>query len=227
MHLRYPFRLATFLLVLFTLPAFGQTVAEAEPEEEEIKVMVRHSLIHWLDPFLPSAQIGIDYRIAPKHYLRHEVGYFFDIGYEDPQSLLGLSGFRFRTAFRSYRRTALPSRRSTYVEFNLDYRYTDMEIAGDFWRDNFNFQQRINYRVWQNSVTGNMQVGQSRAIGKRWRIDLGVGLGLRLNHRKFSSVPDDADFNTNGDLSVWNYDFRTGYSVGLNMPIVVAIGYWW
>lgn len=224
MQLRLPY-LPLLLFLLGALPLLGQSTEQAE--EEEIKVMLRHSLIHWLDPLLPSAQVGIDYRLAPKLYLRHEVGYFFDMGYEEPNALLGLHGLRFRTALRKYRRTALPSRRSTYLEWNLDYRYIDMEVAGDFWRDNFNFQQRINYRVWQNSLTANFQVGQSRAIGQHWRIDLGIGLGVRVNHRKFSAVPEDANFSTNGQLSAWNYDFRNGYSFGMSMPIVVAIGYWW
>lgn len=217
--------LALLCLLLFQLPAQGQSTVENE--EGEIKMMVRHSIIHWMDPFLPSALVGVDYRIGPKQYLRHEIGYFFEYSHDAENSLLNLNGLRLRTAYRKYRRTALPSRRSTYLEWQLDYRYLDLEIAGDFWRDNFSFQQRIDYRAWQHSFTANVLVGQSRTIGEHWRIDLGIGLGFRLNHRRFSPVPEDTNFNTNGQWTTWNYDFRRGYSVGLGMPIVLAIGYWW
>ena len=117
---RYFSLLAAAILVCFST-VNAQTV---EPEEEEIRMMVRHSLIHWIDPLLPSAQVGIDYRVAPKLYLRHELGYFLDLGFEEPESLAALNGFRLRTAFRQYRREALPSRRSTYLEINLLHRRT-------------------------------------------------------------------------------------------------------
>ncbi|MEL7248175.1 MAG: hypothetical protein AAFO03_07140 [Bacteroidota bacterium] len=214
-----------FCLAL-TVDAKAQSV-DKNATQPEIKGVLRHSLIHWLDPYLPSAQIGLDYKIGPRTYLRHDVGYFFDIGYNEPRGLVGINGIRLRNGYRKYQQSPRRLGRLTYIEFNLDYRYLDLLIAGDFRRDNFNFQQRINYSVWQHSLTANIQTGFFRHINEHWRLDLGFGLGLRVNYRKYSSVPSDASFITNGPYLGWEYASRRGLNLGLNIPIVVAIAYQW
>lgn len=220
--------LLTGLLIASSLSAHTQTTnTPTDSLRQEIRGMIRHSLVHWLDPIMPSAQFGVDYRIGYRQYLRHDVGYIFDIGYDEPIALEGISGLRFRTAYRKYYQAAWLKRRLTYLEFNLDYRYLDASIAGDFWRDNFSYQQRINYSMWQHSISANIQFGISRTISDQWRFDLGIGAGIRLNHRTFSDVPDDARFSTDGEIWVWDYGVREDFSFGLSMPLVIAIGYQW
>ena len=222
-----------FLVLLLCLGGMmlpkHSTAQSAIPEDSqtEIKGMVRASVIHWLDPILPSAHFRVDYRVAPRTYLRHEVGYFFDLGFDEPEAIEGIDGIRLRTAYRSYFQDVWQRPQLTYLEFSVGYRYLDLTIAGDFWRDNFNFQQRINYSVWQHSITTGIHAGITRAVGEHWRIDLGIGAAIRCNIREYSDVPDDATYDTNGPYLGWDYNSRSGVSFGLSMPLVIALGYQW
>jgi len=225
--------LRIFLIIAFFLTGYSTLSAQDESSATdslsgEIRGIIRHSFIHWMDPIVPSALVGIDYRIGDHKYLRHELAYIFDLGYEEPQALTSLSGFRLRTAYRKYHQAPQLSRRLIgYLEFSADYRYLDVGIDGDFRRDAGNFRQRINYHLWQHSVSLNLLAGMTVPIGAKWLADFGVGGGVRLNHRRYSEVPDDALFITNGVWYLWNYDSRADYSFAISMPIILALCYQW
>ena len=176
-----------------------------------------------MDPYLPGAYIELEHRLKDTRYWRHQVGYISDLGFGGQIAVENLSGIRLRTGLRKYRRSIIPNADVQFWEVSLDYRYIDILLTGDFWRDNFNFQQRLNYNLWQHSISLNYIYGFSAGISKRWRLDVGLGAGVRLNHRDYSDLPSDARFDTNGGL-LWAYNSQNGWEFALSVPVILSLG---
>lgn len=201
----------------------AQSNALEQLDQQQPRFMIKHSLSHWLDPYLPGPHLEVEHRHKGTRYWRHQVGYIMDLGLGGQIAVDNLSGFRLRTGYRKYRRAIIPYADTPFWEVSLDYRYIDIFLAGDFWRNNFNFQQRLNYNLWQHSISLNYSYGFSVGISPAWRLDVGLGAGVRLNHREYTDLPSDARFDTNGGL-LWGYNSRNGWEFALSVPLVLSVG---
>lgn len=192
---------------------------------------VRLSLIHFLDPIVPSVHATYEYRLRYNTYLRHEVGIFFDYG-SDNNALKNLNGFRFRTTRRAYRWQSQTQKQRYYWEIAADYRYTLAESEGDFTIRDENggsFSRRLPYTITKNSLSINYNRGAVYYLGKNWQFDVGIGAGVRANYRKSSEIPVSgsgrAIFNTNGDLFWQYYNGREDLHISASASIAAALGY--
>ena len=207
---------------LFWGTSFGQSLIEEQGADRAIRL----SLGHLFDPMTPGPHLSYEHRTGGNIYLRHEVGVIFDYNYPDQESLDALKGFRLRTARRKYRNNPGLIRQRHYHEFAFDYRWLDARVGGDFFRGGIStgFSQRITYGIVQHSFTFNYLRGMCANIGAHWQLDLGLGLGLRLNNRNYSEIPEDAFFDTNGSL-FWQYGVREPWHLTLSVPMILALGY--
>ncbi|MEL7222975.1 MAG: hypothetical protein AAGJ93_16755 [Bacteroidota bacterium] len=193
---------------------------------------LRFSLIHFLDPITPCAQLTYEYRLRYNTYLQHEFGVFFDYG-ANAGALANLNGFRFRTARRTYRRQNQAQKRRTYWEVEADYRYIHAESRGDFQirstNGNGSFNRSMAYSVFDHSVAFNYNRGSVYKLGRNWQFDWGFGGGVRTHFRHTSDLPlpenTRAIFLTNGDL-FWRYNNGTGdLFFSLSLAITASLGY--
>jgi hypothetical protein len=195
-------------------------------EDEGPDQIIRLSFIHFLDPLSPGPHVSYEHRLRYNTYLRYEVGVLFDYG-NAQTSMADLHGFRIRTARRAYRWNGGQIKQRYYWEIATDYRYTDARSVGDFLRINNNgsYNQQIPYSIFQHSLSLNYNRGACYYLGENWEIDVGLGLGVRGNYRQYSTVPEDAIFDTNGGL-FWRYDStREPLHVTLSASILFALGY--
>lgn len=213
--------LLLFVSCLWGNTSFSQTLQEEQGADRAIRL----SLGHLFDPMTPGPHLSYEHRTKGNVYLRHEVGVIFDYNYPDQESLDALHGFRLRTARRKYRNNPGIIRQRYYYELAFDYRWTDARVGGDFSRGiGTGYRQRINYEIVQHSFSFNYIRGFCANFGAHWQLDLGLGLGLRLNNRNYSEVPEDAFFDTNGSL-YWQYGIREPWHLTLSVPIIFALGY--
>jgi hypothetical protein len=185
------------------------------------------SLAHPLDPVQPGIYLSYLHQTRELTFARYQVGYLLFLNYADQDGIQDLTGFRLRTNLRQYRKALIDRGRATFWEAGVDYRYLDLTIAGDFSRDRFQYQERINYDMWQHSLSFSILTGASVAFSQRLRLDVGLGAGIRLNYRQFSAVPPDAFFRTNGNIWLWNYQSREGFHATLSVPVIFDLCYYW
>ncbi|MGH1435376.1 MAG: hypothetical protein ACRBG0_13070 [Lewinella sp.] len=205
----------------FSVTSFGQPLYEEQGADR----VIRLSLGHLFDPLTPGPHLSYEHRTRGNIYLRHEVGVFFDYNYPDQESLQDLGGFRLRTARRKYHNNPGIIRQRHYHEFAFDYRLLNARVEGDFIRGGFNgFTQRIPYGIVQHSFSLNYIRGFCAIFGEHWQLDLGLGVGLRLNNRNYEEVPEGAIFDTNGSL-FWQYGAREPWHLTLSVPMILALGY--
>lgn len=215
------FHLLLCLLIFGSGLAVCQTT-DIEFEDEGPDHIIRLSFVHFLDPLTPGPHVSYEHRIRYNTYLRYELGYAFNFG-NVHLALEDLDGFRLRMARRVYRWHGGQIRQRYYWEVAADYRYYFAQVNGDFSRGSF--RQRIPYTITQHSLSLNYNRGACYYLGKNWEIDIGLGLGVRLNQRDYSSVPDDASFLTNGGL-FWQYgSSREPLHVTLSTAMLFALGY--
>lgn len=213
-------------LLLFASGLGGNTCfGQALYEEQGADRAIRLSLAHFFDPLVPGPHLSYEHRTRGNIYLRHEVGVFFDFDYPDQESLEALNGFRLRTARRKYRNNPGIIRQRYYYELAFDYRWLNAQVEGDFTRGGFGgFTQRIPYGILQHSFSFNYIRGFCANFGDHWQLDVGLGLGLRLNNRIYGEIPEDAFFDTNGSL-FWQYGTREPWHLTLSVPMILALGY--
>lgn len=194
---------------------------------EEKKIYgLKISFARLLTPFIPSTQLAFEHSGKKGRFWRHQAGVYFDFGYKDQEAIEQLKGIRLQTGLRKYKSKF--SRNTSFREFSLDYRYLDILIGGDFVRSNFNFRQRINYNMWQHSFSLNYIWGQTIYLNANWHFDAGIGLGVKVNKRSFSSIPEGASFSTNGSNLLWSYGLSEGTQAIISVPFILSIGYtWW
>lgn len=215
-----------FLLTysLFLGLAWGQSKSLSELQGADRAI--RLSLGHLFDPLTPGPHLSYEHRIRDNIYLRHEVGVFFDYNYPDQESLDALRGLRLRTTRRKYQHNPGVIRQRRYYELSFDYRWLDARVEGDFFRSGVSagYRQRIQYGIVQHSFSFNYIRGLCFNFGAHWQLDLGIGMGLRLNHRIYEEIPEDAVFDTNGSL-FWQYGTRAPWHLTLSVPMILALGY--
>ncbi|RMF01186.1 MAG: hypothetical protein D6772_05215 [Bacteroidetes bacterium] len=185
------------------------------------------SVVHWLDPIQPGVYLSYQHQRRRLLFVRYQMGYLLFLNYSDQDGIQNLNGLRLRTSLRQYREPLIDRGNAPFWEAAVDYRYLDVTIAGDFSRSNFQFQQRMDYSMWQHSFSLNVLAGFSLAFSQQVRFDVGIGAGLRLNYRQFSPVPEDSFFSTNGNPWLWKYGAREGFHATLSMPVIMDLCYFW
>lgn len=221
-----------FVICCFWL-APNATHAQTTPGLEGPDYILRLSLVHLLDPYTPGPHLSFEHRIKGNDYLRHEVGWITDFGYDADENLEHVQGFRVRTGYRRYISNPGKISRRLFREFSFDYRSLDIGARDNFQLGQLNaFDQVRSYEIKQQSFSLNYIRGLSLILGEkdRWQLDLGLGLGLRINHREFSEIPEGVlPDPLNGSLlfstAVWEYGRRKGLTAGISMPLIGAVGY--
>lgn len=224
----YKYILYFSILCAFPLAAFTQEdTLSLKTTMYEKPLSLKISVLRLISPVLPSVHLTFEHPGQKEgRFWRHQAGTYVHYGSKDQEAIEQIQGVRLQTGLRKYK--SKNSRTTSFKEISFDYRYLDLLIGGDFNRSRFNFRQRINYNMWQHSLSLNFILGQSIYISEHWHIDIATGLGVRLNHRTFSSVPKDASFNTNGSKLLWKYEFSDmPWRTTLSVPVVLAIGYAW
>jgi hypothetical protein len=185
------------------------------------------SLIHWLDPSVPGPHISYLHALSrDREYLRVELGYLMDLNYQEALEVRELSGLRARTTWRKYRYPLSTQGSVRFRELSLSYRYLDMALAGDFWRSDFQYQERLTYRLRQHNLSLSYIVGQSLLLAPGLRLDVGIGVGGRLRLPLPGKIPDDAVFDTNGYF-LWFYDDSRRPEFTPTFPVLLHLGYFW
>lgn len=222
------FKYILFFLILWSLslPSFSQKDSLDLVPIGGQNYSLKLSLPRLITPIIPSIQLAFEHSDKKGRSWRHQVGKYFDFNYKDQESIEHINGIRFQTGLRKYKSKYAKS--TSFKELSFDYRYLDLLIGGDFIRSNFNFQQRINYSVWQHSLSLNFIWGRTIYLGKNWHFDIGTGLGIKVNQRSYGSIPADALLSTNGNSLLWEYGQRSGWHATLSIPIIFSVGYtWW
>lgn len=185
------------------------------------------SAAHWFDPTVPGPHLSY-LRALPneRQYLRLELGYLLDLGYQEALDIKNLRGVRGRVGWRKYRRPLSMRGSVGFGELGLSYRYLDLSIAGDFWDPSFQFQQRYIYRLRDHEIALSYLRGVSLYLSPNWRIELGIGLGVGLRFPRYTGVPEGYFFETNGYF-LWRYDQYADPTLGVSVPILVHFGYYW
>ncbi|MCB0636221.1 MAG: hypothetical protein KDC54_06370 [Lewinella sp.] len=188
---------------------------------------VQFSAVHWFDPSVPGPHLSFLHRLAHERtYMRYELGYLLDLNYQQPLDIQGLWGVRGRVTRRRYRQTLSTQGSVRFWEVSFSYRYLDMDIAGDFWRDQFQYQQRLVYKLRQHNLSLSYIIGNSFWLAPRLRLDVGAGIGFRVKLPRHGAVPEDAVFDTNGYL-LWQYQSSNDPVSGFSAPLLLHLGYFW
>ncbi len=217
--------IAVSSLLSLSIVAQKDSLGIVPPENQKVYGL-KVSFAQLITPFIPSTQLAFEHSGKKGRFWRHQAGMYFDFGYKDQEAIEQLKGIRLQTGLRKYK--SKYSKSTSFREFSLDYRYLDILIGGDFNRANFNFQQRINYNMWQHSFSLNYIWGQSIYLNSNWHFDVGIGLGIKINERIFSTIPKNTSFSTNGSDLLWRYGQYEGTRATLSVPFIFSVGYtWW
>lgn len=202
--------------------AIGQETDSISYDQKTVKQKTLSlSLSSFMKPLLPGPLLSYQYKDGKDRYWNHQVGLFLNLGFVEQNAIEHLRGIKLASGLRKYRS------KNNFVEFSLDYQYVDVLIGADFWRDGFNYTERLNYNMWQHSLAFNFIVGTTAHLSKHLQLDIGIGLGAKLNHRQYSPIPDDARFSTNGSIFLWRYYDREKWNGNVSAPIIVSLGYAW
>jgi hypothetical protein len=194
-----------FILVIL-MPVLGG--AQTGGGEADNSKSVPSLILHWqpsylVSPYMPAVQFSLEHRFADRLYGHYQAGYLFNGGWAAAPTRLSASGFRVQAGVRRYLQEFVRGQESSFVEFQFMYRQYDAVIAGDFCRFGCAFRQRINYEMSRTAVGPFIFVGKNFG-GPKVPLTFGCGFGLQHVRIKFSDVPGDAVFRTNGAL-LWPY----------------------
>lgn len=219
-------RISLLVLIIGCWQEYGTAQIQAR-DTTAFRYAIKTSLAHWADPLTPGPYISFEHQTRDNVYVRYQLGYLLRLGYEDQEAIEDMHGFRIRWGLRQYDQRPTAKNDTNFWEASFDYRYLDALVGGDFSLNDGQFNQRILYDVWQHSWSFNFITGRSFGLGRGWRLDIGIGAGVRLNHRQFSTIPDGTVFDTNGNLYVWNHGSREGWHATVSVPAVFSFGYMW
>jgi hypothetical protein len=145
-------------------------------------VGLKFSPFSLIDP-LTSIQFAVEYQVAQKNSLQHELGYITQLLYTDELGYRKSSGVRFRNEFRIYLEEKGSNLRGFYLapELLLIYfRYERNAVYGQDCTGPFNcaYYQRKDYTVQKQVVALHQKVGY-QSITNRFLVDIYTGIGYR------------------------------------------------
>jgi hypothetical protein len=173
----------SILLLLFAQLAQSQDTSAFQPS----KVVLYLNLSAFIDLSNPTAAIGINYAIKPKHRIEHETGYI----YESPLNVQkGFSGWRLRSSYQYCLPVGLKD--YAYVGIQGTYKILSGDIENFVWRDNRTYQQNIRFNANLRTVGFNSLIGFA-GVSKRITYDFQIGLGSRWTTFNYKDLPADAE----------------------------------
>ncbi|MCB0568452.1 MAG: hypothetical protein KDC66_01750 [Phaeodactylibacter sp.] len=214
----------TGLVMLFLARgiAIGQ---EANAEAAAPRFMIKNGTTSLLDPLVPSFNLAVEYRWAGRFSTHIEGGPLLPFRYFNEPATEGLKGSRFRGAMRYYLRPPRIGTHAAYLELMYTYQFISARIEGDFWRESSSgaYGQRLWYDFEQKKHAGYLNIGIQQIFASGFLFETGAGLGPFNRSRRYSDIPDDASFHTNGSL-FWKYGSQDDGAL-LGLMLYINLGY--
>ena len=187
---------------------------------------LKNGTLSLLDPFAPSFNIGAEHILLPRLYGHLEAGPMFNLRLFQEPTIDNLRGYRLRGAIRYYLRPPRIGTHAGFIEILYTHQYTDVDIEGDFRRNNDlgRYRQRLSYHMEQRKQSVSFNLGLQQIYAKRFLFEFGAGLGISYKRAAFSGVPPDASFRTNGGLG-WEYDPSPNSPTVAAVQVYVNLGY--
>jgi hypothetical protein len=177
------------LFIFFLAKMSNLTAQESRPVNPGRSFKV--SLMDAIDPFSPAFMLSYEQPFAEFYSVQAEGGFISTFGgkwvQEEP-----IGGFKTRLEIRKYWPFTAPK---DFVYIGLQGMYKKMRYPSEndvFCRDGCNYFQWFNFREENNAYAGHLSLGLIFFAGQHIIIDLGGFGGLRVNHRRYVGVPDDA-----------------------------------
>jgi hypothetical protein len=217
--------MSKILFILLLCPWVLQAQDALKAEAPVPVVNLKFSPFSLIDP-LTSIQFAVEYQVARKSSLQHELGYITQLLYVDELGYRKSSGMRFRNEFRIYLEKKGSNLRGFYLapELLLIYfRYERNAVYGQDCTDRFNcaYYQYKDYTVQKQVVALHQKVGY-QSITNRFLVDIYTGIGYRhVRVRNIDAPPiyefyDDFSFSSrkvegNYGLPSLSFGFKIGY----------------
>ncbi|KAA3624038.1 MAG: hypothetical protein DWQ02_23620, partial [Bacteroidetes bacterium] len=108
--------------------------------------------------------------------------------------LQSLNGLRWLTEYRFYfGKTRKSLFKNLYFSVSGRYIYWDSDREGTFWRDNFSYQQRLDFRLQQHRIAMNVGIGIEPQLSDRVSLGFGLLLGRGIRIQQHDGVPEDGE----------------------------------
>lgn len=196
----------------YALPIFAQspsgdteTVTEAVP-----RLVLKHGTSSFLNPVIPSLNVGLERAIFPQLSVHIEAGLPIPFRYFNSFPIVSdLSGYRARAALRFYFEPVSFGTATSFVELFFNRSVTNASVEGDFNRATIfgDYFQLINYNVNQEITGIYANYGLQVIEQKGFVFETGVGIGGQYRRDTYKNIPADARFITNGS-NIFNPERR-------------------
>ncbi|MEM9261934.1 MAG: hypothetical protein AAGA62_19995 [Bacteroidota bacterium] len=217
----------TYLLIFLFLASTlaGQTVLY-DANAGLPKRVLRTSLAHLADPIVMGPTFNYENVVRPGVFIRREVGLMLPYGAYSSRVVNELFGFRARTTRRKYPRAKLSQKAYFYHEWSFDFRYLTANLTGEFslGPPTSSITTEVDYGITQHSLSTSYHVGVVFLLGERLQLDIGAGIGGRLNYRNYHGVPEGISFIPDSNF-FWQYGTRNPFHPTITAPLIFALGY--
>ncbi|MEM6964776.1 MAG: hypothetical protein AAF573_08435 [Bacteroidota bacterium] len=200
------------LSLTVTLLLFFSLKINAQVEQEDAPPMKQYS-IFWnptalVNPRLPSAMFGMEYRWKPRLAFQQQLGFSILKMSEEGNDFNTIPiertriGYRWISEIRQYDEQFGSLVENYYYGLQLiSWHYKE---TGEyrFCRANCQYQQLMDYRIYNTGVGLAISSGYVEKFSKNWTIEYGGSLGGVLNINR-SNLPDDADMT--GEPEMFDY----------------------
>lgn len=203
----------TALFSLISIITYGQVSQDTAHLNDTkrgtiVNFIIKNGTTSLIDPIIPSLNVGFEKVFAKQNSFYVEAGPALKFRYftVDP-TFVKLRGYRIRAALRRYFKPPVFGETNFYVELYGSYYQLNATIEGDFWRETNigNFTQRFNYDMDRNRLGTYFNIGFQPVDVNGLAIEVGGGLGALRRTDKYSGVPADASFRTNGS-NIFHYE---------------------
>lgn len=183
---------------------FGQdSIPETGPD-----LAIKNGTSKIFNPAIPSVTLGLEYYTVKGFSIHVEGGPAIKYRFLTTKPTFDkFNGYRLNLAIRKYFRPVIFHHTEYFVEVQGSLFNLDATIAGDFRRSNEfgSYEQRFYYDMERNrtGIFGNFGFQSIEKGG--FTLELGMGIGALWKQDRYSGVPDDARFITNGS-SFFEYD---------------------
>lgn len=158
------------------------------------KIIFTFSPLNMINPRVPAAQIGMEYRVAKKLALQHEAGYVYWKASKDSSfRFREKKGYRLRTELRYYFAGMDKEPQRDYFGFQVRYWQFKAPTESEFFRAGGQFQQRLTYNVKQSGIGVGMSYGFNIITKRNFVFDFGMSGGLIRVKNRPEGIPDDAE----------------------------------
>ncbi len=170
------------LFILLLCPLFLQAQDSLQTKAAKPVVNLKFSPLSLIDP-LTSIQFAVEYQVAGKNSLQHELGYITQLLYNEELGYRQSSGMRLRNEIRIYLSEKGKELRGFYLAPELlfiHFRYERNAVYGQDCTDPYDcaYYQYKDFRVQKQVYAFHQKVGY-QSITNRLLVDLYAGIGYR------------------------------------------------